>query len=139
MGNWEADTCAPGLAVLQAIGFFTSDTHYLFEGVYYGPLIFTSFLSLTFCSVTSYLMLGSTVFVATVGYLLVFLLTVMLGMPQNPRGSVIGGASEWDHRLLQTVYPTVGKLQLPFLPQTGLWPQPWPHELEVNLLCEGPL
>nr|KAF6405964.1 ATP binding cassette subfamily C member 11 [Molossus molossus] len=69
-----------GKGSLSAIGFFTSDTNNLFEGVYCGPLFFTSFLSLTFCSITTYLELGSTVFIAIVGCLLVLVLTAFSSM-----------------------------------------------------------
>ncbi|XP_054566446.1 ATP-binding cassette sub-family C member 11 [Eptesicus fuscus] len=62
----------------EAISFFTSDTNYLFEGVYYAPLIFLSGSSLLFCSVTSYLTLGPTTLIATFSYLLVLLLMVLL-------------------------------------------------------------
>ncbi|XP_040353882.1 ATP-binding cassette sub-family C member 11 isoform X5 [Herpailurus yagouaroundi] len=57
----------------EAIGFFASDVNYLFEGVYYGPLICLICSLLIACTVTSYLILGPTTLSATVFYLLILL------------------------------------------------------------------
>lgn len=77
------------LAVLQAISFFTSDTNYLFEGVYYAPLVFLCGSLLLFCSIASYVMLGPVSLIATVFYLLITLLIVRPAVPQSAR------AMEW--------------------------------------------
>nr|XP_060505757.1 ATP-binding cassette sub-family C member 11 [Panthera onca] len=62
----------------EAIGFFASDVNYLFEGVYYGPLICLVCSLLIACTVTSYLILGPTTLFATVFYLLILLVEVFL-------------------------------------------------------------
>ncbi|KAF6287407.1 ATP binding cassette subfamily C member 11 [Rhinolophus ferrumequinum] len=62
----------------EAISFFTSDANYLFEGMYYGPLIFLIVLPLVICCITSYIRLGVTTFVAAFCYILVLLLTGIL-------------------------------------------------------------
>ncbi|XP_053762045.1 ATP-binding cassette sub-family C member 11 isoform X2 [Panthera pardus] len=62
----------------EAIGFFASDVNYLFEGVYYGPLICLVCSLLIACTVTSYLILGPTTLFATVFYLLICLVEVFL-------------------------------------------------------------
>ncbi|XP_066205688.1 ATP-binding cassette sub-family C member 11 isoform X2 [Saccopteryx leptura] len=65
----------------EAISFFTSDVNYLFEGVYYGPLISASVLSLTTCFAASFLTLGPTSLVAMLCYVLVLvLMSVMTHM-----------------------------------------------------------
>lgn len=61
---------------MQAISFFTSDMNYLFEGVYYGPLIFLSASALITCCITTYFRLGVTTFIAALFYLLILLLMV---------------------------------------------------------------
>uniref|UniRef100_A0A8C0QSW6 ATP binding cassette subfamily C member 11 n=1 Tax=Canis lupus dingo TaxID=286419 RepID=A0A8C0QSW6_CANLU len=45
----------------EAISFFTSDVNYLFEGVYYGPLIWLISSLLISCTLSSYFILGPTV------------------------------------------------------------------------------
>ncbi|KAM5207787.1 ATP-binding cassette sub-family C member 11 isoform 2-T5 [Hipposideros larvatus] len=55
----------------EAISFFTSDTNHMFEGIYYGPLVFLSIAILVCCCISSYLILGLTAFIATFCYLLV--------------------------------------------------------------------
>ncbi|XP_037373973.1 ATP-binding cassette sub-family C member 11 [Talpa occidentalis] len=55
----------------EIISFFASDINYLFEAVYYGPLIMITCLSLLSCSITSYLTLGPTALISTVCYLLI--------------------------------------------------------------------
>ncbi|GAB5582248.1 ATP-binding cassette sub-family C member 11 isoform X1 [Prionailurus iriomotensis] len=67
-----------GGGCLRAIGFFASDVNYLFEGVYYGPLICLICSLLIACTVTSYLILGPTTLSATVFYLLILLVEVFL-------------------------------------------------------------
>ncbi|CAK6436569.1 unnamed protein product [Pipistrellus nathusii] len=62
----------------EAISFFTSDVNYLFEGVYYVPLLFLSGFSLLFCTISSYLTLGPTALISTASYLLVLLLMALL-------------------------------------------------------------
>ncbi|XP_003416440.2 ATP-binding cassette sub-family C member 11 isoform X2 [Loxodonta africana] len=62
----------------EVISFFTSDVNYLFEGVYYGPLILMACSSLIACSVSSYLILGPTAFIAIFFFLLIFPLEVFL-------------------------------------------------------------
>nr|KAF6318133.1 ATP binding cassette subfamily C member 11 [Pipistrellus kuhlii] len=62
----------------EAISFFTSDVNYLFEGVYYAPLIFLSSFLLLFCTISSYLTLGPTALISTASYLLVLLLMALL-------------------------------------------------------------
>lgn len=74
----------------------------MFEGMYYGPLIFLVILSLVICCITSYIRLGVTTFIAAFCYILVFLLMVMcffiapllLTIPQNSQGSITWGTSE---------------------------------------------
>lgn len=71
----------------------------MFEGVYYGPLLFLSISTLVCCCISSYLTVGFTALIATVCYLLVLLLMVMhlftsplMGAPpQNSQGSIIRG------------------------------------------------
>lgn len=96
-----------GFALLQAISFFASDVNCLFEGVYYGPLIWLISSLLIACTATSYLTLGPTVLSATLFYLLIlpvevilfffFVFHVMLDVPQNSLGSGIWGTSEWKY------------------------------------------
>ncbi|XP_004417106.1 PREDICTED: ATP-binding cassette sub-family C member 11 [Odobenus rosmarus divergens] len=62
----------------EAISFFASDVNYLFEGVYYGPLIWIICSLLIACTVTSYLILGPTVLSATLCYLLILPVEVFL-------------------------------------------------------------
>ncbi|XP_021561509.1 ATP-binding cassette sub-family C member 11 [Neomonachus schauinslandi] len=62
----------------EAISFFASDINYLFEGVYYGPLIWLICSLLIACTVTSYLILGPTVLSATLCYLLILPVEVFL-------------------------------------------------------------
>ena len=76
LGTWRGDTYAQGLALLQAINFFTRDTKYLFEGMYYGPLTLFSGLFLIACNITSCLVLGPTALIATVCFLLILPLEV---------------------------------------------------------------
>uniref|UniRef100_A0A8I3WCH0 ATP binding cassette subfamily C member 11 n=1 Tax=Callithrix jacchus TaxID=9483 RepID=A0A8I3WCH0_CALJA len=56
----------------EAISFFTSDLNYLFEGVYYGPLLLLACSSLIISGISSYLIIGQTALIATFCYLLVF-------------------------------------------------------------------
>ncbi|PNJ62440.1 ABCC11 isoform 5 [Pongo abelii] len=56
----------------EAIGFFTGDINYLFEGVCYGPLALIICASLVICSISSYFIIGYTAFIAILCYLLVF-------------------------------------------------------------------
>uniref|UniRef100_A0A2K6UA18 ATP binding cassette subfamily C member 11 n=1 Tax=Saimiri boliviensis boliviensis TaxID=39432 RepID=A0A2K6UA18_SAIBB len=56
----------------EAISFFTSDLNYLFEGVYYCPLLLLACFSLIISSISSYLIIGQTALIATFCYLLVF-------------------------------------------------------------------
>uniref|UniRef100_A0A5F5PL22 ATP binding cassette subfamily C member 11 n=1 Tax=Equus caballus TaxID=9796 RepID=A0A5F5PL22_HORSE len=60
----------------EAINFFTRDTKYLFEGMYYGPLTLFSGLFLIACNITSCLVLGPTALIATVCFLLILPLEV---------------------------------------------------------------
>uniref|UniRef100_A0A8C5YEZ8 ATP binding cassette subfamily C member 11 n=1 Tax=Microcebus murinus TaxID=30608 RepID=A0A8C5YEZ8_MICMU len=62
----------------EAINFFTSDLNYLFEGVYYGPLVLLAAASLIVCTVSACLVLGPTALVATLCYLLIFPLEVLM-------------------------------------------------------------
>uniref|UniRef100_A0A2K5MLD7 ATP binding cassette subfamily C member 11 n=1 Tax=Cercocebus atys TaxID=9531 RepID=A0A2K5MLD7_CERAT len=62
----------------EAIGFFTGDINYLFEGVCYGPLLLISCASLVICSISSYFIVGYTAFVAILCFLLVFPLEVFV-------------------------------------------------------------
>uniref|UniRef100_A0A8C8YRH9 ATP binding cassette subfamily C member 11 n=1 Tax=Prolemur simus TaxID=1328070 RepID=A0A8C8YRH9_PROSS len=62
----------------EAINFFTSDLNYLFEGVYYGPLVLLAGMSLVVCTVCICLILGPTALFATLCYLLIFLLEVLM-------------------------------------------------------------
>uniref|UniRef100_G1LCJ7 ATP binding cassette subfamily C member 11 n=1 Tax=Ailuropoda melanoleuca TaxID=9646 RepID=G1LCJ7_AILME len=62
----------------EAISFFASDVNYLFEGVYYGPLIWVICSLLIACTVTSYLILGPTVLFATLCYFLILPVEVFL-------------------------------------------------------------
>ncbi|KAL4686036.1 hypothetical protein H8959_001633 [Pygathrix nigripes] len=62
----------------EAIGFFTGDVNYLFEGVCYGPLLLVSCTSLVICSISSYFIIGYTAFVAILCFLLVFPLEVFV-------------------------------------------------------------
>ncbi|XP_032182404.1 ATP-binding cassette sub-family C member 11 isoform X3 [Mustela erminea] len=62
----------------EAISFFASDVNCLFEGVYYGPLIWLISSLLIACTVTSYLTLGPTVLSATLFYLLILPVEVFL-------------------------------------------------------------
>lgn len=94
-----------GFAVLQAINFFASDVNYLFEGVYYGPLVWIICSLLIACTVTSYIILGPTVLFATLCYFLIlpvevmsfFATHLMLVVPQNSRGSGSWDNSEWKY------------------------------------------
>ncbi|XP_003792644.1 ATP-binding cassette sub-family C member 11 [Otolemur garnettii] len=56
----------------EAINFFTSDINYLFEGVYYGPLLLIAAMSLIACTIATCFILGPTALVAIFCYLLVF-------------------------------------------------------------------
>ncbi|XP_045389733.1 ATP-binding cassette sub-family C member 11 isoform X5 [Lemur catta] len=62
----------------EAINFFTSDLNYLFEGVYYGPLVLLAGMSLVVCTVCICLILGPTALFATLCYLLIFPLEVLM-------------------------------------------------------------
>ncbi|XP_027947047.1 ATP-binding cassette sub-family C member 11 isoform X2 [Eumetopias jubatus] len=62
----------------EAISFFASDVNYLFEGMYYGPLIWIICSLLIACTVTSYLILGPTVLSTTLCYLLILPVEVFL-------------------------------------------------------------
>ncbi|XP_026312674.1 ATP-binding cassette sub-family C member 11 isoform X1 [Piliocolobus tephrosceles] len=62
----------------EAIGFFTGDVNYLFQGVCYGPLLLISCASLVICSISSYFIIGYTAFVAILCFLLVFPLEVFV-------------------------------------------------------------
>uniref|UniRef100_A0A2K5PR76 ATP binding cassette subfamily C member 11 n=1 Tax=Cebus imitator TaxID=2715852 RepID=A0A2K5PR76_CEBIM len=62
----------------EAISFFTSDLNYLFEGVYYGPLLLIACSSLIVSCISSYLIIGQTALIATFCYLLVFPLEVFM-------------------------------------------------------------
>ncbi|XP_037000701.2 ATP-binding cassette sub-family C member 11 [Artibeus jamaicensis] len=62
----------------EAISFFTTDVNYLFEGMYYGPMIFISFAAAVTCTISSCLLLGPTGLITTVFYLLVLLLLGLL-------------------------------------------------------------
>ncbi|KAI4558949.1 hypothetical protein MJT46_013591 [Ovis ammon polii x Ovis aries] len=66
------------ITVGEAISFFTSDVNYLFEGVYYGPLVVLTSSVLTVCSITSCFILGPTALIATLCYLLFLPLQVFL-------------------------------------------------------------
>lgn len=72
----EIKSCAHCLAVLQVISFFTNDLTYLFEGVYYGPMIWIAFTTLTASTITTCILLGPTALLATLCYLLVLPLEV---------------------------------------------------------------
>ncbi|XP_064239089.1 ATP-binding cassette sub-family C member 11-like isoform X3 [Aotus nancymaae] len=61
-----------------AISFFTSDFNYLFEVVYYGPLLLLACSSVIISSISSYLVIGQTALIATFCYLLVFPLEVFM-------------------------------------------------------------
>ncbi|XP_069312528.1 ATP-binding cassette sub-family C member 11-like [Eulemur rufifrons] len=62
----------------EAINFFTSDLNYLFEGVYYGPLVLLAGVSLVVCTIFTCLILGPTALFATLCFLLIFPLEVLL-------------------------------------------------------------
>ncbi|XP_053438093.1 ATP-binding cassette sub-family C member 11 isoform X2 [Nycticebus coucang] len=62
----------------EAINFFTSDINYLFEGVYYGPLLLVAVVSLIVCTISTCFTLGPTALIATFCYLLIFPLEVFL-------------------------------------------------------------
>ncbi|XP_064239088.1 ATP-binding cassette sub-family C member 11-like isoform X2 [Aotus nancymaae] len=62
----------------KAISFFTSDFNYLFEVVYYGPLLLLACSSVIISSISSYLVIGQTALIATFCYLLVFPLEVFM-------------------------------------------------------------
>ncbi|XP_047568306.1 ATP-binding cassette sub-family C member 11 isoform X1 [Lutra lutra] len=62
----------------EAISFFASDVNCLFEGVYYGPLIWLISSLLISCTVTSYLTLGPTALSASLCYLLILPVEVFL-------------------------------------------------------------
>ncbi|XP_004690202.1 PREDICTED: ATP-binding cassette sub-family C member 11 [Condylura cristata] len=62
----------------EVISFFASDINYMFEAVYYGPLITITCLSLVACSVTSCLTLGPTALISTACYLLILPLEGLL-------------------------------------------------------------
>ncbi|XP_045844082.1 ATP-binding cassette sub-family C member 11 isoform X3 [Meles meles] len=62
----------------EAISFFASDVNCLFEGVYYGPLIWLISSLLISCTVTSYITLGPTALSATLCYLLILPVEVFL-------------------------------------------------------------
>ncbi|XP_008700998.1 ATP-binding cassette sub-family C member 11 [Ursus maritimus] len=62
----------------EAINFFASDVNYLFEGVYYGPLVWIICSLLIACTVTSYIILGPTVLFATLCYFLILPVEVFL-------------------------------------------------------------
>ncbi|XP_046538302.1 ATP-binding cassette sub-family C member 11 isoform X3 [Equus quagga] len=64
------------ITTVEAINFFTRDTKYLFEGMYYGPLTLFSGLFLITCNITSCLVLGPTALIATVCFLLILPLEV---------------------------------------------------------------
>uniref|UniRef100_A0A8C4MAV6 ATP binding cassette subfamily C member 11 n=1 Tax=Equus asinus TaxID=9793 RepID=A0A8C4MAV6_EQUAS len=64
------------ITTVEAINFFTRDTKYLFEGMYYGPLTLFSGLFLIACNITSCLVLGPTALIATVCFLLILPLAV---------------------------------------------------------------
>ncbi|XP_014713007.3 ATP-binding cassette sub-family C member 11 isoform X2 [Equus asinus] len=64
------------ITTVEAINFFTRDTKYLFEGMYYGPLTLFSGLFLIACNITSCLVLGPTALIATVCFLLILPLEV---------------------------------------------------------------
>ncbi|XP_044787151.2 ATP-binding cassette sub-family C member 11 isoform X3 [Bubalus bubalis] len=66
------------ITVGEAIGFFTTDVNYLFEGVYYGPLAMLSCLLLISCSITSCLILGPIALIAMLCYILFLPLQVFL-------------------------------------------------------------
>ncbi|KAF6076391.1 ATP binding cassette subfamily C member 11 [Phyllostomus discolor] len=62
----------------EAISFFMTDINYLFEGVYYGPMIFISLTAMVSCSISSCLLLGPTGLITTFCLLLVLLLLGLL-------------------------------------------------------------
>ncbi|XP_008065706.2 ATP-binding cassette sub-family C member 11 [Carlito syrichta] len=62
----------------EAISFFTSDVNYLFEGMYYGPMLFLACSSVVVCSVFAYFIIGYTAFLATLCYLLIFPLEIFM-------------------------------------------------------------
>lgn len=74
----------------------------MFEGMYYGPLIAITILSLVICGIASYVRLGVTTLVAAFYYILLLLLMVMcvfitplmLTVPQSSQGSIIWAPSE---------------------------------------------
>ncbi|XP_037672360.1 ATP-binding cassette sub-family C member 11 isoform X2 [Choloepus didactylus] len=62
----------------EAIAFFTSDVSYLFEGAYYGPLIFLTCSSTIACGVASYCILGPTALIAIFCYALLLPMEAIL-------------------------------------------------------------
>ncbi|XP_055992080.1 ATP-binding cassette sub-family C member 11 [Sorex fumeus] len=62
----------------EVISFFTNDTSYLFEGVYYGPMIWIAFTTLVASTITTYIILGPTALTATFCYLLILPLEGLL-------------------------------------------------------------
>lgn len=64
----------------EVISFFTNDVGYLFEGVFYGPLVWITFTSLISSTITTCIILGPTALTATFFYLLVLPLEALLTM-----------------------------------------------------------
>ncbi|KAM5296803.1 ATP-binding cassette sub-family C member 11-like [Glossophaga mutica] len=69
----------------EAISFFTTDINYLFEGMYYGPMILITFLAIVACTVSSCVLLGPTGLITGLFFLLVLLLLVRSDAPRNPQ------------------------------------------------------
>ncbi|XP_049643353.1 ATP-binding cassette sub-family C member 11 [Suncus etruscus] len=64
----------------EVISFFTNDLTYLFEGVYYGPMIWLAFTTLAASTITTCILLGPTALLAALCYLLVLPLEGLLTM-----------------------------------------------------------
>ncbi|XP_059524086.1 ATP-binding cassette sub-family C member 11 isoform X1 [Myotis daubentonii] len=105
----------------EAISFFTSDTNYLFEGVYYGPLIFLSCSSLLTCSVASYLTLGPTALIATLFYLLILLLMALLTLMIVKRQKQTSEVSDQRIRVTSEVLTCIKLIKM------YTWEKPFAH------------
>ncbi|ELK29358.1 ATP-binding cassette sub-family C member 11 [Myotis davidii] len=105
----------------EAISFFTSDTNYLFEGVYYGPLIFLSCLSLLTCSITSYLTLGPTALIGTFSYLLILLLMALLTLMLVKRQKQTSEVSDQRIRVTSEVLTCIKLIKM------YTWEKPFAH------------
>ncbi|XP_024407272.2 ATP-binding cassette sub-family C member 11 [Desmodus rotundus] len=96
----------------EAISFFATDIDYLYEGVYYCPMIFICFTTLITCTVTTCLLLGLTGLITTFCFLLVLLLLGLLTLRVVKTQSRVSEISDRRVRVTSEVLTSIKLIKM---------------------------